>query len=63
MTINEEYTETYFKGYKDGWGSALLVVRNTLRKNQNMTLKEFLKKMEDTPEEMLRRTADVFKDE
>ena len=61
--IDEEYSETYFKGYKDGWSSFLLMIRNILAKTPNMTLQKFLKKMEDTPEEMLRRTADVFKNE
>ena len=61
--IGEEYSETYFKGYKDGWESALLVLKGILARGSDITLEEIIENMENTPEKLLRQSSENFRDE
>lgn len=58
--IPEEYSETYFKGYKDGWDSAVLVLRNLYSRNANITILEIIENMENTPESLIQSSAKAF---
>lgn len=58
--IPEEYSETYFKGYKDGWDSAVLVLKNLVARGDSVTIPDLIKNMEETPEDLLRSSADAF---